>query len=81
MNRRKAAELGGYGLEYASHGRHHVDQKSACQARIQVPTDTHADDGVAKTQKQEGRAAGATGWIVKPFQPDQLLSVVGRVVR
>ena len=33
------------------------------------------------SKKQEGKLAGATGWIVKPFQPDQLLSVIGRVVR
>jgi two-component system chemotaxis response regulator CheY len=33
------------------------------------------------TKKQEGRAAGATGWIVKPFTPDQLVSVVSKVLR
>lgn len=32
-------------------------------------------------KKQEGKAAGATGWIVKPFNPDQLLSVIQRVIR
>ena len=26
-----------------------------------------------------GRAAGATGWIVKPFAPDKLLQVVNKV--
>ncbi len=31
------------------------------------------------TKKQEGKSAGATGWIVKPFNPDQLLSTVKRV--
>lgn len=31
-------------------------------------------------KKQEGKAAGATGWIVKPFNPDQLLSTVKRVL-
>ncbi len=31
-------------------------------------------------RKQEGRAAGATGWIVKPFRPEQLLAVVKRVL-
>lgn len=31
-------------------------------------------------KKQEGKAAGATGWLVKPFNPDQLLAVVGKVV-
>lgn len=34
-----------------------------------------------EAMKQEGRAAGATGWIVKPFMPDQLLEVVGRLLR
>ncbi|MGA2448932.1 MAG: response regulator [Polyangiaceae bacterium] len=29
--------------------------------------------------KARGKAAGATGWIVKPFKPDQLLAVVKRV--
>lgn len=31
-------------------------------------------------KKQAGRAAGATGWIVKPFNPDQLLAVVKKVL-
>lgn len=30
--------------------------------------------------KQQGRAAGATGWIVKPFDPQKLLQVVGKVL-
>jgi two-component system chemotaxis response regulator CheY len=30
-------------------------------------------------KKQEARAAGATGWIVKPFNPAQLLAVVKKV--
>jgi two-component system chemotaxis response regulator CheY len=32
-------------------------------------------------KKKEGKAAGATAWIVKPFDPDQLLAVVKKVVR
>jgi two-component system, chemotaxis family, chemotaxis protein CheY len=31
-------------------------------------------------RKQEGKAAGATGWIVKPFAPQQLLGVVKKVL-
>ena len=31
-------------------------------------------------KKQAGRAAGATGWLVKPFNPQQLLQVVARVL-
>lgn len=30
--------------------------------------------------KQRGRASGATGWLVKPFQPEQLRQVVARVL-
>jgi two-component system chemotaxis response regulator CheY len=29
--------------------------------------------------KAKGRLAGATGWLVKPFQQDQLMSVVAKV--
>ena len=31
-------------------------------------------------KKAEGRAAGATGWIVKPFSQEQLLAVVAKVL-
>ena len=30
--------------------------------------------------KAQGKAAGATGWIVKPFNPDQLLQVIAKVL-
>lgn len=31
-------------------------------------------------KKQEGKQAGATGWIVKPFKPEQLIAVIRRVL-
>ncbi|PKH00116.1 response regulator [Paraglaciecola sp. MB-3u-78] len=31
-------------------------------------------------KKSEGKAAGATGWLVKPFNPDKLLATVARVI-
>jgi two-component system chemotaxis response regulator CheY len=31
-------------------------------------------------KKEAAKAAGATGWMVKPFKSDQLLSVVSRVL-
>jgi len=34
----------------------------------------------AEEKKQEGKAAGASGWIVKPFKPEQLLKVVKMVL-
>lgn len=36
---------------------------------------TEGDD----SKKQQGKEAGATGWIVKPFNPDKLISVLGKV--
>lgn len=30
--------------------------------------------------KQRGKQAGATGWIVKPFNPEQLLTTIARVL-
>ena len=32
------------------------------------------------TKRQEGKSAGATGWIVKPFNPDQLVAIVKKVL-
>jgi len=31
-------------------------------------------------KKAEGKAAGATGWIVKPFDPPRLLAVISKVL-
>jgi two-component system chemotaxis response regulator CheY len=31
-------------------------------------------------KKKEGKDAGATGWIVKPFRPEQLLAVIDKVL-
>ena len=31
--------------------------------------------------KQVGRSAGATGWLVKPFDPAKLLEVIKKVIR
>ena len=37
---------------------------------------TESDDA----KKAAGKQAGATGWIVKPFNPEQLLRVIERVL-
>lgn len=31
--------------------------------------------------KQAGKAAGATGWLVKPFDPGRLIEVIQKVIR
>ncbi|GJD30269.1 Chemotaxis protein CheY [Methylobacterium adhaesivum] len=38
---------------------------------------TESDEGI----KQQAKAAGATGWITKPFKPEQLLAVVAKLTR
>lgn len=37
---------------------------------------TESDDSV----KQQARSAGATGWLVKPFVPEQLIKVARKVL-
>jgi two-component system chemotaxis response regulator CheY len=37
---------------------------------------TESDDGI----KAQAKAAGATGWLVKPFQPDQIVRVAKKVL-
>lgn len=41
---------------------------------VMISTESHG------AEKEAGQAAGATGWITRPFTPDQLLAVVRRVI-
>lgn len=34
----------------------------------------------SEAKKQEGQAAGAKAWVVKPFQPPQMLAAVSKLV-
>ena len=40
---------------------------------IVLTTEVQAD------RKEEGKKAGATGWVVKPFKPEQLLATIKKV--
>lgn len=42
---------------------------------LTLTTESSAD------KKQKGKEVGASGWIVKPFQPDLLLKAVSRFVK
>jgi two-component system chemotaxis response regulator CheY len=42
---------------------------------LMLTTESSAD------RKRDGKDAGATGWIVKPFDPDQLVATMQRVLR
>lgn len=54
----------------------HVRRSAFCRFMPIIMLTTEAND----KKKQEGKAAGASGWIVKPFKPQQLLSVVNMVL-
>ena len=41
---------------------------------LMLTTESHTE------KKMEGKAAGATGWLVKPFDPDQLVATVRKVL-
>jgi two-component system chemotaxis response regulator CheY len=41
---------------------------------IMLTTESQAE------KKQKGKAAGASGWIVKPFKPEQLIAVVRKLI-
>jgi two-component system chemotaxis response regulator CheY len=59
------------GIEFIKKYRQHPSSKG-------VPIiflTTESDDAL----KAEARAAGATGWIVKPFKQDQLVAVIKKV--
>ena len=36
-------------------------------------------EGLA-SKKEQGKAAGATGWLVKPFDPEKLLQTIAKVL-
>lgn len=62
---------GGSGIDFIRQYRQHPSAKGV---PIILLT-TESDDAL----KREAKEAGATGWIVKPFQQDQLLAVIRKV--
>lgn len=35
---------------------------------------------IAESKKEKGRAVGAKAWVVKPFQPEQMLAAVEKLI-
>jgi two-component system chemotaxis response regulator CheY len=53
-----------------------VRQNPSCKYTPIIMLTTESQE----SKKNEGRAAGATGWIVKPFSPEHLMAVVQKVI-
>ncbi|MGQ0646679.1 MAG: response regulator [Gemmatimonadaceae bacterium] len=60
------------GLTFIRHARSREDLKGVPILVLTTESQPH--------MKQQGKAAGATGWLVKPFNPEMLLKVVAKVV-
>jgi two-component system chemotaxis response regulator CheY len=60
------------GIEFVKHVKAHPSYKFT---PVIMLTTESGDD-----KKQEGRAAGAKAWIVKPFQPQTMLDAVAKLV-
>jgi two-component system, chemotaxis family, chemotaxis protein CheY len=60
------------GIEFLKHVKAHPSYKFT--PVIMLTTESRDD------KKQEGRAAGAKAWIVKPFQPQTMLEAVAKLV-
>ena len=63
-----------------------MDGVALCQALRQLPAFKFTPILMLTTEssaemKMKGKAAGATGWLVKPFNPDKLLATIKRVIR
>ena len=59
------------GIEFIRKYRQHPTSKGVPIILLTTESD--------ETLKAEAKAAGATGWIVKPFKQDQLLAVIKKV--
>ena len=53
----------------------HVKQMAAYKFTPIIMLTTESDE----SKKREGQAAGASGWLVKPFKPEQMLAAVQRL--
>jgi two-component system, chemotaxis family, chemotaxis protein CheY len=52
-----------------------ADQRYRLTPILMLTTETNPE------RRAEGKAAGATGWITKPFHPDDLIAAIRRVLR
>lgn len=81
-----AAKLGSFDLVISDVNMPNMDGISLCKELRQLPPFKFTPILMLTTEsstdmKMKGKEAGATGWLVKPFNPDKLLQTIKRVVR
>jgi two-component system chemotaxis response regulator CheY len=66
--------------EHAQYGRHHDGQGGQAAAAYKFTPIVMLTTESQAGKKAEGQAAGAKAWVLKPFNPPQLLNVVQKLV-
>lgn len=79
-------KLGGYDLVISDVNMPNMNGITLCEELRKLPDFKFTPILMLTTEsstemKMRGKTAGATGWLVKPFNPDKLLSTIKRVVR
>jgi len=80
------AKVGTFDLVISDVNMPNMDGITLCQEIRKLPSFKFTPILMLTTEsstdmKMKGKSAGATGWLVKPFNPDKLLSTIKRVVR
>lgn len=80
------AQTGSFDLVITDVNMPNMDGITLCQELRKLPSFKFTPILMLTTEsstdmKMRGKAAGATGWLVKPFNPDKLLATIKRVVR
>jgi len=80
------AQSGAYDLVISDVNMPNMDGISLCQELRKLPAFKFIPILMLTTEsstdmKMKGKAAGATGWLVKPFNPEKLLATIKRVIR
>jgi len=80
------AKTGAFDLVISDVNMPNMDGITLCQELRKLPNFKFTPILMLTTEssgdmKMKGKAAGATGWLVKPFNPEKLLATIKRVVR
>ena len=70
------AQSKSYSLVFTDQNMPNMDGLSLIRSLRNLMLTTESSDAM----KQQGRSAGATGWLVKPFDPPKLLEVTRKVL-